>query len=281
MKQIKTSSSNDREFHNKKSRDSYSIIFYFVLSYVIFWGFSYFFSLIFIGILHEDYNISIKIIAYILLILPGAGPFLSALIVIRITEGKVGSKNFFRHLIKVKVKFYWYLIVFIFPIIAYIIPKLFLLLMGNTIQEVFVDNISWNISWIVIFDLSIAGIQEEPGWRGYAVPKLNLKFNPIITSFIIGILWAFWHLNFYWGGIRSILSFPEFLFLVIVLSFIYTWIYINTESILLVIIFHAMHNVSAGIFTDFPGTFFITLAYLFFVIVIIIKYGLNMRVKTR
>jgi len=255
MKKIKTSSSNDREFHNKKSRDSYSIIFYFVLSYVIFWGFSYFFSLIFIGILHEDYNISIKIIAYILLILPGAGPFLSALIVIRITEGKVGSKNFFRHLIKVKVKFYWYLIVFIFPIIAYIIPKLFLLLMGNTIQEVFVDNISWNISWIVI--------------------------NPIITSFIIGILWAFWHLNFYWGGIRSILGFPEFLFLVIVLSFIYTWIYINTESILLVIIFHAMHNVSAGIFTDFPGTFFITLAYLFFVIVIIIKYGLNMRVKTR
>ncbi len=281
MKQIKTSSSNDQEFHNKKSRDSYSIIFYFVLSYVIFWGLGYFFSLIFAGILHEDYNISIKIIVYILLILPGAGPFLSALIVIRITEGKVGLNNFIRHLIKVKVNFYWYLIVFIFPIIAYIIPKLFLLLMGNTIQEVFVDNISWNISWIVIFNLSIAGIQEEPGWRGYAVPKLNLKFNPIITSFIIGVLWAFWHFNFYWSGVRSISSFPEFSFLVIILSFIYTWIYINTESILLVIIFHAMHNLCAGIFTDFPGTFFIALVYLFFVIAILMKFSLKMQIKTK
>ncbi|MHA2430946.1 MAG: CPBP family glutamic-type intramembrane protease [Promethearchaeota archaeon] len=281
MKQIKTSSSNDREFHNKKSRDSYSIIFYFLLSYVIFWGLGYFFSLIFAGILHEDYNISIKIIVYILLILPGAGPFLSALIVIRITEGKAGLQNFFRHLIKVKVKFYWYLIVFFFPIIAYIIPKLFLLLNGNTIQDVFIDKISWNISWIVIFDLSIAGIQEEPGWRGYAVPKLNVKFNPIITSFIIGILWAFWHFNFYWSGVRSISSFPEFLFLVIILSIIYTWIYINTESIPLVIIFHAMHNVCAGIFTDFPGTFFIALVYLFFVIVILIKFSLKMRIKTK
>lgn len=281
MKQIKASSLKDREIHSKNSRDSSSIILYFVLSYIIFWGFGYFFSLIFGGVLYEDYNIAIKIIVYILLILPGAGPFLSALIVIRITEGKVGLKNFFRHFIKVKVKFYWYLIVFIFPMIAYLIPKLFLLLMGNTIQEVFIDKISWNISWIVIFNLSIAGIQEEPGWRGYAVPKLNLKFNPIITSFIIGILWAFWHFNFYWSGVRSMSSFPEFLFLVIILSFIYTWIYINTESILLVIIFHAMHNVCAGIFTDFPGTFFIALVYLFFVIVILIKFSLKMRIKTK
>ena len=281
MKQIKTSSLNGREVHSKNSRDSYFIILYFILSYIFFWGLGYFFSLIFGAILYEDHNIAIKIIVYILLILPGAGPFISALIVIRITEGKVGLKNFFSHFVKVKVKFYWYLIIFLFPIIAYVVPKLLLLLMGNTIQDVFIDNISWNISWIFIFDLSIAGFQEEPGWRGYAVPKLNLKFNPIITSLIIGVLWAFWHLNFYWSGIRSISSFPEFLFLVIILSFIYTWIYINTESILLVIIFHAMHNVSAGIFTDFPGTFFTALVYLFFVIIIIIKYGLKMRVKTR
>ncbi|MFX0181171.1 MAG: type II CAAX prenyl endopeptidase Rce1 family protein [Candidatus Hodarchaeota archaeon] len=264
----------------KQIKTSYSIIFYFVLSYIIFWGLGYFFGLLFRGILNESYNIAIKIIVYILLLLPGAGPFLSALIVIRITEGKIGLKKFFRHFIKIKVKFYWYLIVFLFPIIAYIIPKLCLLLMGNTIQEVFIDNISWNISWIVIFGLSIAGIQEEPGWRGYAVPKLNLKFNPIITSFIIGILWAFWHFNFYWSGVRSMSSFPEFLFLVTILSFIYTWIYINTESIFLVIIFHAMHNVCAGIFTDFPGTLYIALVYLIYVIAIIIKFSLKKRVKT-
>jgi len=280
MKQIKTSSLNGREIHSKNSRDSYSVILYFVLSYIIFWGLG-FFSLIFGAVLYEDHNIAIKIIVYILLIIPGAGPFISALIVIRITEGKVGLKNFFRNFIKVKVKFYWYLIVFLFPIIAYVVPKLLLLLMGSRIQDVFIDNISWNISWIFIFDLSIAGFQEEPGWRGYAVPKLNLKFNPIISSFIIGILWAFWHFNFYWSRVRSISSFPEFLFLVIILSFIYTWIYINTESIPLVIIFHAMHNVCAGIFTDFPGTFFIALVYLFFVIAILIKFSLKMRIKTK
>ena len=163
------------------------------------------------------------------------------------------------------------------PIFAYIFPKIILIFFGFTIESVWFNNITWQINGLLLLDLSIAGIAEEPGWRGYAVPRMNKEFGPLVTSLIIGIIWAFWHLTFYISGIRPLTSFPEFLILVIALSFIYTWIYINTESIWLVIIFHAFHNICSGIFSDFPGTIFIALAYMVIVSIILKIYGPDLK----
>ena len=37
-------------------------------------------------------------------------------------------------------------------------------------------------------------VGEEFSWRGYALPKLQSKYGPLIASLVIGTIWGFWHL---------------------------------------------------------------------------------------
>ena len=48
----------------------------------------------------------------------------------------------------------------------------------------------------------IGGGLEEPGWRGFALPMLQKRFSPLISSLILAVIWAFWHLPMVWpqGG---------------------------------------------------------------------------------
>jgi len=38
-----------------------------------------------------------------------------------------------------------------------------------------------------------AGLGEEPGWRGFALPGLEGAYTPIAATAVLGVLWAFWH----------------------------------------------------------------------------------------
>jgi hypothetical protein len=40
----------------------------------------------------------------------------------------------------------------------------------------------------------IGGAWEEPGGRGYALPKLQVGRTALLASLILGVVWAFWYL---------------------------------------------------------------------------------------
>lgn len=274
------STTNIEDIEEHTSSLNVPLILFFALSYIIFWVGGYFIYPIMNGVLiMVGDNVLLWILTYAVLLIPACGPFISAIIIIRITEGKNELKLFFKQFTKFKVKYYWYVLVILIPFISYILPKLILILAGNSIESVWFNNITWDINVYLLVDLGIAGLVEEPGWRGYAVPRLNRKYSPIITSLVIGVIWAFWHFTFYLSGDRSMATFPEFLFLVIALSFNYTWIYVNTKSLPLVILFHGFHNVCSGLFSDFPGTFYIAIAYSLIVIIVLKLYGSDLKIK--
>src|SRR5215207_7524402 len=44
---------------------------------------------------------------------------------------------------------------------------------------------------LLIFD---GPLGEEPGWRGYALPRLQAGRSALVASLVLGVIWAFWHL---------------------------------------------------------------------------------------
>jgi len=45
----------------------------------------------------------------------------------------------------------------------------------------------------IFFTSFLACANEEIGWRGFALPKLQVNYNTLYSSVILGIIWGFWH----------------------------------------------------------------------------------------
>ena len=109
----------------------------------------------------------------------------------------------------------------------------------------------------------IGALGEEPGWRGYALPRLLTLMNAQIASVVLGLVWAVWHLPAFFLSSMSqsgIMFFP-YVLNVIAFSVLMTLIYINTNGNVLLsgIIPHMMFNAvpKAGIEPNLWVTVFI------------------------
>jgi len=47
---------------------------------------------------------------------------------------------------------------------------------------------------------------EETGWRGFALPRLQVLISPLLTALIIGFFWASWHFLFWGSDGRPVLT---------------------------------------------------------------------------
>jgi membrane protease YdiL (CAAX protease family) len=86
---------------------------------------------------------------------------------------------------------------------------------------------------------------EEIGWRGYALPRLSARLGLSSASIALGVIWACWHLPFFFiaGTDKSGQSFPMYLLSVTGLSVAMAWLYWRTNgSLLLTMLMHAAVN---------------------------------------
>jgi membrane protease YdiL (CAAX protease family) len=97
------------------------------------------------------------------------------------------------------------------------------------------------------------GINEESGWRGFALPRLQARYSVLASSLIVGVLWALWHLPYDlapedWRG--SLAWFLEYrLFWRVVFGVILTWLYNRTNgSLLAPVLFHPVMNTFGNAF---------------------------------
>jgi membrane protease YdiL (CAAX protease family) len=98
---------------------------------------------------------------------------------------------------------------------------------------------------------------EEVGWRGYALPRLSVRFGLAAGSVILGIVWALWHLPlfFVFRGDTLGQSFPLYLLQVTAISVAAAWLYWRTGgSLLLVMLLHAtVNNTKDIVVSAVPG----------------------------
>jgi membrane protease YdiL (CAAX protease family) len=98
-----------------------------------------------------------------------------------------------------------------------------------------------------------AGLPEEYGWRGFALPHLLKRRSALTSSLIIGVLWVAWHIPIA-PALHSVPFFGLFLLEVIPLSVLFSWLYINSRgSILVVVLYHLAANVVVEVL-NIPGS---------------------------
>lgn len=180
------------------------------------------------------------------------GPFVAAVLILRITGSKEGLKDWLKKTFNFRIHASWFLWGGIFlPFLIAAVHHLIYLAFGGR------SGIDFSFNWLSYFAYLIpttllTGGNEEPGWRGYITPVLLRRFNIIAVHVIVGTGWALWHLPFYltgqWGGNDQ--PFLWLLIYCIPLSMILTWLYFKSgKSIIPVMLLHAGTNV---VFRFFP-----------------------------
>jgi membrane protease YdiL (CAAX protease family) len=95
------------------------------------------------------------------------------------------------------------------------------------------------------------GLNEEPGWRGLVVPRMQQRFSPLIAGLIIGVIWSVWHFPLHATAIveGALASFPFRFLYNVPLGVLFSWLYNRSGGNLFAcVLFHASYNSSSTIF---------------------------------
>ena len=84
-------------------------------------------------------------------------------------------------------------IVFVIPVLLQAVSVLVLGLIGASVF--YRPTNQFIFSFLFVF--FVGGGQEELGWRGFALPRLQAAYGAFAASFIIGVVWAIWHFPLY------------------------------------------------------------------------------------
>ncbi len=92
------------------------------------------------------------------------------------------------------------------------------------------------------------GVSEEPGWRGFLLPRLQGRFSPLVASLLVWLPWALWHapLDFCgYAGSTHVAYLRARVFVLLPLCIIITWVYNRCgRTILSAALFHSAFNVA-------------------------------------
>ena len=225
-----------------------SVLTYFALTFAISWG-----GVLILGAPHGMPTTSEKFEQlYPIVFLPYLlGPVISSLLLTGLIDGKAGFRELLSRLSRWRLDARWYAAALLTaPLLAMTI-----LLALSLASPAFLPDIVTADDKLALLSMGIAigliggGLMEEPGWTGFAVPRLRRRYSVLTTGLIVGFVWGVWHfLPTYWGSgdssgeLSLALLLPPCFFYAGVLPayrILMVWVYDRTESLLLVILMHA------------------------------------------
>lgn len=168
------------------------------------------------------------------------GPAFAAMIVLALTAGKAGLREWWRRLTNFRGG-WWYLIGPGILVGALVVAFVLNLLLGAPVT----GGLQFPLEVVLIF-LIVGGEWEEPGWTGYALPALQQRYaktahGPLMATLVLGILRAIWHLPLVIVG--AIPWYEGILLNVLVFQPIISWLYNKSRgSVPVVMVFHFMSN---------------------------------------
>ncbi len=170
-----------------------------------------------------------------------------------------------------KTKVFWYILaIALYPVLKLAGVLISIKLFPEQI-ELPAINLVVLIPMFLFSIIFYAGVGEEVGWRGFALKKLQMKYNPFKASLFIGIAWSIWHIGYFTLVENyTIQNIPAVVIWTFIASFLSTWFFNKTNgNVLILILFHASVNF-AIIFTPHPAIVF---AIHFVLLIIVLSTG--------
>lgn len=170
-----------------------------------------------------------------------AGPFAAAVIVTRIVDGRGAPRRILVRLLQWREHPCWYV--------------LSLVAIPVAVGAGYLAARQWRDGEVVV---ALAGtylayllggpLQEEPGWRGFAQPRLQQRFHPLVAGLLVGVLHCGWHAPLFltreWDTARQDLGqLVAYLVLVVAMAFVMAWLVNGSHgSLLLAMLGHNSVN---------------------------------------
>jgi uncharacterized protein len=176
------------------------------------------------------------------------GPIIAAFIVLALTRGWAGIRNLLAGTVRWRVGLGWYAVALLLPVAITLVALYANAPFGGTAPAA-ADFAEWyTLPLIFLSTTLIKGpFTEEPGWRGFLLPRLQSSYSPLIASLIIGVIWASWHLPLFISDPTDQRPALQFIVLVVAQSVVFTWVYNGTRgSVLVVILMHGSFNSFVG-----------------------------------
>jgi membrane protease YdiL (CAAX protease family) len=226
----------------------YPVALFFVLAYALSWGLWLPIVLGYDGALREA-----------LFVAGIFGPALAGALMIVLQGGSLGG--WLRSIVRWRVSARWWVLALLIPAGLIGTASAAYALLGHEVDVSLLPGRLGGYLPALVMTALLGGGQEEFGWRGYVLPRLEARFSPVTATLILGILWGLWHLPI-------VAADPEFqhgldvaaLLPVVALSlvsvvgyaFLLTWLFNRTGSVLVAILLHAGFNTANELLAPLP-----------------------------
>jgi len=185
------------------------------------------------------------------------GPLAGSLAAAGIQQGRSGLADLGARMIKWRLPVRWYGAAVGLPLLIAAVPRLIATLTRQVQAEIsFPGGTLPILVGLLFWQLLTSGLGEEPGWRGFLLPYLRKRLSPVRAVWVHGFIWAVWHFPItIWDTLTQMAGVPVSsavitiavalvgqIFALVGISYLYAWLYQNTGSLLLAMLFHAWSN---------------------------------------
>lgn len=194
--------------------------------------------------------------------LPGAylGPIGSAALVTGLVGGRAGLRAWVVGMWRWRASWRWYAGILIG------VPATIIIATQAVGGQMAAPSQAWLFVLVayvpgLILQMITTGLAEEPGWRDFALPRLQRKVGPLGSAFVLGPIWALWHMPLFltdWAGWPDVSWYAPLVFAAFCVTFgiVMTWVFNRTgQSLPLAMLLHTSVNNYASVASTelFPG----------------------------
>jgi len=181
------------------------------------------------------------------------GPLIGGLVAIWMDGGKEGLAEWWGRIARWRIGGNWYLSALLITFLITAIPVTIFGLIGGFAPS----NLPFvYILGLLFVQLLTSGFGEEPGWRGFLLPRLKIRFKGDKYIWVLGLIWSIWHWPIVIVRTMAMMhdvTMPQMVITVLMSlagnamaiigeTHIYVWMYNKTQSVFLSIVFHAFSN---------------------------------------